>query len=431
MKKTLFTFVALFLLSAFAFTQVKVVDKSGRKPSWVNGLEKGYIITLGSHDNIEEAKAKAILSVKEQIVSSVADNVKVKTESNVQETNYNNAINSFLESYQSSTASQTGDVNYLQGISITKVEEFYWEKLYNKKNKVYTYHFHIKYPFSQFEISKLVSDYKMKDRKLTEQLEDLIAQKDKMRSIEGIEGNIKALETLKESFVDKRKDQAALAITDYRNLLKSIEIIDLGSGLGEIVYGLKLNGNIITSSKKAKITSNCARITDKRKDGNNFVVEYDYSECYEDPDNHVKVRYSKGSIKIEKEFYFDITETKAKVNISNDIIFRTIEKDGDIVNLSKCTMTLNSKYDSPFVVERVILQWDKASAVIIDNLEIEFKGEGNHVLEFEIPEALNVSETTSKGKTLPAMKGTVQYKSAKGGHSKNLKIYNQTYSTDW
>lgn len=123
------------------------MDRSGKTPKWVNGIEKGYIITLGSSSDIEDAKAKAILSVKEIIVSSIADNVKVKTESNTQEMNYNNSINSFLETFKSSTTSQTGDVNYLQGISITKVEEFYWEKLYDKKSKITRFNFHIKYPF--------------------------------------------------------------------------------------------------------------------------------------------------------------------------------------------------------------------------------------------------------------------------------------------
>ena len=431
MKNKYFLLIIFLLSSSFLFAQIKVVDRSGRQPKWVNGLEKDYIITLGTGATIDDAKSKAILSVKEIIVSSIADNVKVKTESNIQEVNYNNAVNSFLEQYKSSTTSETGDVNFLQGISISKVEEFYWEKTYNKSTKVYTFNFHIKYPFSQFEINKLVSDYKRKDKKLTDELESLIAAKGKVRSIEEIQGNITALETLAESFVDKRKNQALLAITDYKNLLKSIEIIDLGSSLGSIEYGLKLDGRIITSSAKPKIISKCARITDKKTIGDNYLIAYDYSECYEDPDNHIKVSYFSKGVRIEKEFYFDITETKAKINLSNTLFFKALEKNDENVTLAECALTLNSKYDSPFVVEAVVFQWEGGVSVVVEDLSVEFKGEGNHQLKVQIPEELSIAITTSKGKTLPMMNGTVRYKSLKGGHSKNLKIFNQAYTTDW
>lgn len=84
-----------------------------------------------------------------------------------------------------------------------------------------------------------------------------------------------------------------MAISKYKDLLKSIEIIDFGSSLGQIEYALKLKGRIITSNTKPSVTSNCARITDKRTEGDNYIVEYDYSECYDDPDNMIKVKYLK------------------------------------------------------------------------------------------------------------------------------------------
>ena len=59
---------------------------------------------------------------------------------------------------------------------------------------------------------------------------------------------------------------------------------------------------------------------------------------------------------------------KAKVNVSNSLLFQATDKDDLNVNAANCTITLNSKYDSPFVVESVILQWENESPVIIEGL---------------------------------------------------------------
>lgn len=98
MKKI--TCAALLILSGLvAFAQPKVVDKSGKKPSWVNGLEKEYIIVVGSGFTIDEAQKSALTLIKENIVLSVADNVKAKSEVKKEESSYNNSVSTFLEKY--------------------------------------------------------------------------------------------------------------------------------------------------------------------------------------------------------------------------------------------------------------------------------------------------------------------------------------------
>lgn len=103
-------------------------------------------------------------------------------------------------------------------------------------------------------------------------------------------------------------------------------------------------------------------------------------------------------MKIQKEFYFDITELKAKVNVSNSLLFQATEKDDVNVNAANCTITLNSKYDSPFVVESVILQWENESPIIIEGLSEEFSGEGNHTLKVSFAQPVSIEVTSSKTK---------------------------------
>lgn len=80
MKKYLLLVVVLIATAGIGLSQDKVIQKSGKQPKWVNNLEKDYIITVGRGATSQEAQQNALTMVKERIVSSVAENVKAKTE---------------------------------------------------------------------------------------------------------------------------------------------------------------------------------------------------------------------------------------------------------------------------------------------------------------------------------------------------------------
>lgn len=52
------------------------MERSGPRPKWVNGLEKEYIIVVGTGATIELAQQQALMAIKESIVEAVAVNVK-------------------------------------------------------------------------------------------------------------------------------------------------------------------------------------------------------------------------------------------------------------------------------------------------------------------------------------------------------------------
>ena len=57
----------------------------------------------------------------------------------------NDEITEFVDTYSSSTDVKAATVPFVQGISLSKVEEFYWEKLQDKKTKQVYYDYSIKY----------------------------------------------------------------------------------------------------------------------------------------------------------------------------------------------------------------------------------------------------------------------------------------------
>lgn len=430
MKKFLLLAVALISVVSLSLAQDKVIQKSGKQPKWVNNLEKDYIITVGRGATSQEAQQNALTMVKERIVSSVAENVKAKTELKKEEANYNNNISVFLEKFASSTTTESGKVPFLQGISLSKVEEFYWEKLQGKDKKEYFY-YHLKYPFPEFELQKLVSDYKMRDNELTRQLEDLIAQADNVESTEQAEKNIGELRVLTDYFMDGRKNQAELGITRYNSILSSIELVEVESSLGELKYSLRLGTRTITTTKKPLTKSECARITSTINNQDHWVVKFDYANCYEDPENNILVKYRFGNADVQKKFYFDISANKASIFVNVPFHFTTMTKGESTVDASMLDMTIVSKYEAAFTIEKVIIEFKGLTPVIIDGINQSYSGKGNHNLKLNINQAIKIAETSTAGKTISILSGYIHFKSNVTGQVQTYRIYNHSYTTDW
>jgi len=430
MKKYLLLVVVLIVTAGIGLSQDKVIQKSGKQPKWVNNLEKDYIITVGRGATSQEAQQNALTMVKERIVSSVAENVKAKTELKKEEANYNNNISVFLEKFASSTTTESGKVPFLQGISLSKVEEFYWEKLQGKDKKEYFY-YHLKYPFPEFEMQKLVSDYKMRDNELTRQLEDLVAQAESVETVEQMEKNIGELRVLTDYFMDGRKNQAELGITRYNSLLGSIELVEVESSLGELKYSLRLGTKTITTVKKPITKSECARITSTINNQDHWLVKYDFSNCYEDPENNILVKYRFGSTDVQKKFYFDIAVNKASIFVNVPFHFTTTTKGETTVDGSILDLTVVSKYDAAFTIEKIIIEFKGLTPVILDGINQSFSGKGNHNLKLNINQSIKIAETTTAGKNLSLLSGYIHFKSNATGEVKTYRIFNHSYTTDW
>ncbi|MFW5725532.1 MAG: hypothetical protein ACOCX0_03720 [Bacteroidota bacterium] len=268
--------IILFLLPAVAcMSQSRVVDKSGRKPDWVNGLERDFIIVAGTGATIQQAQESALNQVRESIVNAVAQNVRATSEMSTMEVNYNSTVSEFLEKFTATVTSSSGPVSYLQGVTLAKVEEFYWEKLQDRGSPMVVFNYHVKYPFPNIELQKLVMDFNIKDRQLTEELEDLLAGVEQVEQIEEIETSIRELGILADYFVDARRDKARLGITQYRNLYNMIELIEVESEPGRLKYAIRFKDRLVRASQRPQITSDCARVKGVDPAGDYMVVTYD------------------------------------------------------------------------------------------------------------------------------------------------------------
>jgi len=430
MKKLTFVILLTFF-GMVAFAQPKVLEKSGRKPGWINGIEKDYIIVSGSGATIKDAQNNALMIIKERIVSSVADNVKATSTMQTEETNTNKSVYSFFEKYSSQVTSQSGKVPYLQGISLSNANEFYWEKLLDKKTNKISYEYHIKYPFPEFELKKLVSDFKFRDKELTDNLNRIEEEVETVTSIEQIESNLDELKALQDAFIDARVDKVNTISARYRGFFKSVELTEVENSPGLIKFTLRLDDRIISTVKKPTVNSECAKIKGTKNNVTDWEIDYDYENCYEDPENNIAVSFRFGNTTVSKKFYFNIASNKASIFVSEAIQFVKLTDDAENILSSNCLITAVSKYDSPVTIQKVTLEIKGIAPIIIEDINQSFSGKGNHPIKLTINAPLTKQITTSAGKSNPVLSGTIQFKNQSTGENSTYRIYNQKYSTSW
>ena len=408
--------------------QTSVVEKSGKKPAWPYQLEKGFIVGIGNASTIQQAKENAMLNVKAQIVTSVADNITSSSELKNIEITSNDIAKSF-QSYSDVITSQSGKQDYLIGVSQANISEIYWEKQLDRSTKTTSYQYFIKYPFSSFDLMKLVEDFKVKDQQMTDELQKALDRLDTLTSIEDIYESQSVLASLYKVFIDQRKTKAKVGLEKCTRLLESVLIQNDGSTLGVVRYGLFIDNKRVTTSGKPIISSECAVIEDKKLGSAVCELHYRYDECYGDNDNKIKVTYTFGNKKTDKIFFFDITENKADLNLIGTVRIGEGNVNGDVVVNSKCKIEINSKFDSPVVISSIIFEWKQYGVVSDIPINETITGKGVHEIEFSVPSLpLSVSTLLHSDNKL---NGSIMYNSANGTQKNKIRIYQKDYITGW
>jgi hypothetical protein len=429
-KKYLTLVLVLLVIPFSMLAQDKVIKSSSKKrPDWVNATMKDFIITTGRGATIDDAKNQVIPNIRTEIMNSVAVYVRSKSEITIENENRNNVINT-IEKFKNTSSVETADIPSLKGLSLNKVSEYYWEELQDKNTKKIVVAYHVKYPFSEAELQKLIREFNQKDQEMTDQLNGLIAGIEKVDAIEDIQTNIKQLENLIDYFVDQRKEKAELAVIKYRDMLKSIEIVPIENTLGVLKYGLKIGEKFYKTSQKPKYgNSECVALTSKTSEGHLQIINYGYEDCSVDDRNKISVSYKYGNNKVDKDFYFDVTSNKVQIFTRGDILMKASSKDDDNVASYTVDITLGSKYEAAFVIDKVILEWPGLTPVTISNVGKEFSGKGIQNLILEVNESVDLRKSSSKNK--PAMDGTIFFKIKSTGETKRYKFYSQSVKTDW
>jgi hypothetical protein len=164
-----------FSLSVFALLFFQIISigqkESGKRPYWVDGTEKGYLIVSATSSSIQLAKDKAFSKVRENVILSVAVQVNYTSSSSVSEKIKNNSRD-FSEEFVAKVKLHAGQLGFVNGISESKIADFYWVKT-SKKKEPLKFEYYIKYPFSDDDLNSLIADYNREIFKREQELKQL------------------------------------------------------------------------------------------------------------------------------------------------------------------------------------------------------------------------------------------------------------------
>lgn len=299
MKKILSILLVLsFSLALTAQNSYKILESSSKKaPKWIYGVEKDYLNVSATGESIEEAKDEILANIKRQITQSIA--TRIVSESNVKTDINQSSSGDFTKntSLENSIMSKTAKLPFIGEISLSKASEYYWEKRQDKKTKKIEYFYAVKYPFSEFEMKKLLLDYELHDKSLTEKLETFEAEGEDFSTVEEIGSKIVSVTAFLEEFIpeDPRYARCQALIKRYNNCYSSIVLDCQQTKKGTIVATLLLSGNVISTSQKPSIKSQCADNISYKIDGSSFVISFNSDNCYEDDENFIEIKLKAGN----------------------------------------------------------------------------------------------------------------------------------------
>jgi len=410
--------------------KIKVLDSENKKkPNWINTIRKEFIIVTGTGKTLDAAKDNALMEVKKHIARAVAENIQVQTEMTTKEQMTNNVSN-FFQEFEQTTKAQTADLSFLKGISLSKAEDSYWEKV-EEGNKVVNFHQHLLYPFKNDELKMLVFAFELADKKLTEEMDEVLNRIDKTIVVEDMERDISILEKLIPKFIDNRKARAEVGIEKIKSRIKSITIVATERALGTIEYELRIGNQTVTTSAKPKVidVSKCTNISGIEPSGKGWKITFDAKLCYDDPNNKLKVEHSFKSAKTSQEFFFNVNEGKVEVFINAPIVMEAAQQDDTTVKSGKVTFTFTNKFDGEYTIDKIILNYKEELPIIFDNIGKTFSGKGNQTLTVDLPMELN--KATYSSKKAPLVDGFIYYTNKADNKQIIYKIYQNKVTTSW
>ena len=291
--------------------QYKVEESSAKKmPEWVMSTEKDYLIVTATGGDIEEAKAAVIENVKKQIAQSIA--TRIVAESNLQTSAFESGDTfSKSQSLETSVMSRTAKLPFIGEISLSKAADYYWERRFYRTTGRYEYFYAVKYPFSDFEMRQLVTEYQLYDKGLNERLAKFETGLDFVSSVEEIGESINNLRVFLNEFdvQDPRYNQVQILSNRYRELYDQITIDWFQEKKGIIVANLTLGGRSISTSQRPVLRSNCASQITSSFEGNALVIRYNDDNCYDEDENYIDLRLKAGNKYISERIFFDISLT--------------------------------------------------------------------------------------------------------------------------
>lgn len=394
--------LAIFLLFWSCSSTRKIEQSIPEKPPWIYSTGNNYIIQEGIGDNHDEAKQNALEKVKKRIASSIAQKISVTKELYQDESSYNGKYG-YKESFKTYVKSKSDNIPFINGISLNKVVDYYWEVWREGGEK--KIHYYIKYPFDQQKLDKLINEWIERDKKLTRELQNIEDRTGKHKTVKSLINDIYRINELKKILRDQRSNTASLILNRLIAEFKSIRIEVLYKRPGEIIYRLVNNGEPIRVHKNPKIKTNCAQVKKTESKEAKWRILYEYESCKLQDRNYVEINYDFEFSNISKKVYIDLSGKMVAIEVNEPVSFQSIDKYFfNNKRKIRCMIPVKVLSSLPFVIERVELNVKRKKttftgntkdkelpSLVFDNLNFKMQGKGIHYFKITFYESLLTS----------------------------------------
>lgn len=426
MKKHILLILYIIVNICHGQNSYKTIEKSGKKPDWLNGTDENYIITYGSGPTSEAAKEQCLANIRTNIANAIAIQVSSKTEIDISTKNGKSD-----ENFKYKIVSQTANLPSLNGISINKAKDYYWEKLQDKgKNIIYGYH--LKYPFSKGELQALIEEYETMDRENTLKIKQMSALIDSVTSFDRLEAAIVEMQALETRLIDDRKEKIQALLERLKPSSHPFQIRPVQNNAGELTFVIKnANGDNVRATQKPIFTSKCAKLKSYNTTDDTYTLAYEFDLCKYVDVPEFKLSYTVGDRKLEFIQPVDVNLNKVELTLSGEVTIKALSQNPVDVLESECELNLNSRYNYPFKIRTIQLKVDNEQPIVSGEIGQSVDKQGVFKVSFKYNKPLKKEAITHKNKTFPYISCLIQYTNLNTGKDGVVHLSNQRYSTDW
>ena len=286
----------------------KIIEKSTKKvPAWLYNQPTGTFLVEIERPALGEAQSAAETEIARRIISAVATNISHSTKHDASEKWSDNAHN-YLESFTTSTETNSARLPFLKGISISKAQATYWEKREDKDTKRRSVVLSVLYPLPAAELNEMTAAFEAADNEKSQELKQLGEDIDNVSSSDQINNALLRLKALEEYFFDSvRKSEAKAIAARYKECFKALALEgNIESEKNRIVCQVTLNGHPFRLTAAPELSSNCASHLESSysADGYSFIITYSDEDCLDTEENWIEVRVRTETGELRKKFFF-------------------------------------------------------------------------------------------------------------------------------
>ena len=377
MRRLFLVVFALFTLFSSCFAQKeKVVESSAKKaPEWLGTSNVDYFSVSATAETLDQAKDQCLAEIRQYIITSVAVNI-TSSESLGQTMFSTNDVTGVLTQYSSQVDTRSANLPFLSGISLSNAKDVYWERRFVKSDKRYYYVYHVYYPFSEYQRTTAIAQFKKMDSEYENKLIELEKKYREFTNLDYIREAVAEIKGLMGYFFDSaRATRAAALFKAYRDCVADVVVVEGEHSIKQIKYTLSLHGRTVTTSQKPVIRSNYADNIKVISDGNVNVIKFE-PVAIAGEEHTLEMKYLLEGKTLSYKFLFDPYYGKRVASVASIV---ELTAAGD--SLMQVTIRVKSESQTPFAIEKVQFAFGGDESIFYyEDLNKIFEGRDVHTL---------------------------------------------------